>query len=218
MKWKRNDSIRKNWRIAVAGIGKGVGVTHFSILLGAYLRCKNGEKVCIVDLSGTGTCMGESYTELENLYFGHNILESGGYFYSIHKLDFFVGAGSDESIKKVLQENYDAVIFDCGTKLELLEHELVLCDRKFVLGCCSPWNQRRWETYLNVGQCKGGEREQFGYRYGYSFGAEENAYVIAGTYKVRLMHIPFIENPFSLNQIQMQKLEEIIWEESIRKS
>jgi hypothetical protein len=208
LKWRFDDSKSKKWRIAIAGIGKSVGVTHFSILLGAYFRYQEGKKVCIVDLSGES-----DYMDLENLYFGHRLEQSEGYVYSIHKLDFLVGEDADSLIRKALQGKYEVVIFDCGTKAALLEGTLALCDRKYVLGYCSPWNQRQWDLYFATEPCMWEERKRLGYRYGYSLGVEENAHALEGRYQVRLVHIPFIEDPFRIRREQLRRLQEIIWEE-----
>lgn len=208
MKWCFDDSKSKKWRIAIAGIENTVGVTHFSILLAAYFRYQEGKKVCIVDLSGEN-----DYTDLENLYFGHRLEQPGGYVYSVHKLDFLVGQEVDFLIQNALQRDYEVVIFDCGTKRSLLERSLVLCDRKYILGCCSPWNQRGWEMYFSLESQRWKERQNAGYRYGYSFGTEANASVLEGRFHMRFVHIPFVEDPFRIKREQIQHLQEIIWEE-----
>lgn len=202
LKWRFSASLEDHQKIAVAGLESGVGVTHFCMLMSAYYRFHAGKRVCVVDLSGNA-----DYSSMEQMYFGHKLAQEGGYFYNIHKLEFLVGDKGERLIQKALAGAYEVVIFDCGTKARMFEKELLMCDKKYLLADCAPWKQQALEQYLEAEQPKtGGQKQMFGY----ALGVEENAQVIGEKYKIDMVHIPYIENPFRMKKKQLEALVRIM--------
>lgn len=195
-------------KIMVTGAEKGVGVTHFSILLASYYVFIHGKKVCIVDLSET-----KDYLYMDQLYNGNNLTDQLYYSYRIKKIDFMIRPGMlsrEEIISRALESNYDVVIFDNGINVDFINRDMVMCDIKYIVGSCSLWKTAEFEKQI----CK--IKKNGICRYVYIFGDCVNADIIARNNDVKINHIPFTDSPFRIDKKQFSAIEKIIWEEEWR--
>lgn len=210
MRWSRKITSKDRTikKIMVTGVEKGVGVTHFSILLASYYVCMLGKMVCIVDLSAT-----EDYLCMDRLYNGDNLLDTPCYIYQIKKINFMVQSGvlcRDEMIKRALEQRYDIIIFDNGINTDYIDKDLVMCDGKYIVGDCSSWKAEGFEKQIRK------IKNIHTYKYIYAFGENRNADLICRDNSVTMHHIPYTKSPFRIEKKQLSELEKIIWEEKWR--
>ncbi|MFV0240994.1 MAG: hypothetical protein ACK5H4_13260 [Lacrimispora sphenoides] len=145
--------------IGIIGTGRGVGVTHFTVMTAGYLggvlrkRCavlewnrhgdfRNMRKLCVKEQSQAG-CF--------------HILEA----------DYYERAGID-TLLLCKKSGYQAVIVDYGTVRDGNLEEFLRCGRQFVLGSLSEWQM---ETFLEFE--RKGKKAEKSWKTLVSFGNEE---------------------------------------------
>lgn len=167
-----NRTVKKVWKlsrsgkmpvnqeiIGIIGTGRGVGVTHFTVMTAGYLggvlrkRCavlewnshgdfRNMRKLCVKEQSQAG-CF--------------HILEA----------DYYERAGID-TLLLCKKSGYQAEIVDYGTVRDGNLEEFLRCDRQFVLGSLSEWQM---ETFLEFE--RKGKKAEKSWKTLVSFGSEE---------------------------------------------
>ncbi|MCI8669340.1 MAG: hypothetical protein HFI34_07460 [Lachnospiraceae bacterium] len=198
----KDNSIKK---IMILGTELGVGVTHFSILLASYYVFILGKKVCIADLSETN-----DYRYMEQIYHGDNLFDTSDYIYPIKKIDFLIPAGKPDRrklIQTALTHSHDIIIFDNGTKSDDIQQDMIMCDRKYIIGNCSLWKVLDFEKQISR------LTNIYAYQYLYTFGQIENTEAIRRKYGIKFWQIPYTDSPFRIEKKQLSEIEKIIWEE-----
>ena len=89
-------------KLVVAGMTKGVGATHFSILLGNYYSEVLGIKTAIVDLNED--C---DYEFLKQICVPESLIKND--VYNIHKVVYYQSV-TRENLAGIFQVNYECVI------------------------------------------------------------------------------------------------------------
>ncbi len=198
----KDNSIKK---IMILGTEPGVGATHFSILLASYYVFILGKKVCIVDLSET-----DDYQCMDRIYHGDNPFDTSDYIYPIKKIDFLISSGNPDRqklIRTALAHSHDIIIFDNGTKSDAVEKDMIMCDRKYMIGNCSLWKVLGFEKQISR------LTNIHAYQYLYTFGQIENTEAMRRKYGIKIRQIPYIDSPFRIEKKQLSEIEKIIWEE-----
>ncbi len=198
----KDNSIKK---IMILGTEPGVGATHFSILLASYYVFILGKKVCIVDLSET-----DDYQCMDRIYHGDNPFSTSDYIYPIKKIDFLISSGKPDRqklIRTALAHGHDIIIFDNGTKSDDIEKDMIMCDRKYMIGNCSLWKVLGFEKQISR------LTNIHAYQYLYTFGQMENTEAMRRKYGIKIRQIPYTDSPFRIEKRQLSEIEKIIWEE-----
>ena len=198
----KDNSIKK---IMILGTEPGVGATHFSILLASYYVFILGKKVCIVDLSET-----DDYQCMDRIYHGDNPFDTSDYIYPIKKIDFLISSGNPDRqklIRTALAHSHDIIIFDHGTKSDAVEKDMIMCDRKYMIGNCSLWKVLGFEKQISR------LTNIHAYQYLYTFGQIENTEAMRRKYGIKIRQIPYTDSPFRIEKKQLSEIEKIIWEE-----
>ena len=198
----KDNSIKK---IMILGTEPGVGATHFSILLASYYIFILGKKVCIVDLSET-----DDYQCMDRIYHGDNPFDTSDYIYPIKKIDFLISSGNPDRqklIRTALAHSHDIIIFDNGTKSDAVEKDMIMCDRKYMIGNCSLWKVLGFEKQISR------LTNIHAYQYLYTFGQIENTEAMRRKYGIKIRQIPYTDSPFRIEKKQLSEIEKIIWEE-----
>lgn len=138
MFWKKrnnyfnvNSEKQKHGRIiGVVGTGRGVGVTHFCILLAEYIAIDKGSFVAILECNNHGDL---KWMEL-------NLYGEGTHFFSFHNVDYYTGVVMD-NLDDILKKEYRYLILDFGEKLSGKEKLINLCQKKILLGVESWWKK-----------------------------------------------------------------------------
>ena len=198
----KDNSIKK---IMILGTEPGVGATHFSILLASYYVFILGKKVCIVDLSET-----DDYQCMDRIYHGDNPFDTSDYIYPIKKIDFLISSGNPDRqklIRTALAHSHDIIIFDNGTKSDAVEKDMIMCDRKYMIGNCSLWKVLGFEKQISR------LTNIHAYQYLYTFGQIENTEAMRRKYGIKIRQIPYTDSPLRIEKKQLSEIEKIIWEE-----
>ena len=198
----KDNSIKK---IMILGTEPGVGATHFSILLASYYVFILGKKVCIVDLSET-----DDYQCMDRIYHGDNPFDTSDYIYPIKKIDFLISSGNPDRqklIRTALAHSHDIIIFDNGTKSDAVEKDMIMCDRKYMIGNCSLWKVLGFEKQISR------LTNIHAYQYLYTFGQIEKTEAMRRKYGIKIRQIPYTDSPFRIEKKQLSEIEKIIWEE-----
>ena len=108
-------------KLAVAGMTRGAGATHFSILLGNYYSEVLGRKTAIVDLNED--C---DYEFLKQICTPEGLINNN--VYNIHKVVYYQNV-TRENLAGIFHENYECVILDVGSNYRKFINEISMCDR-----------------------------------------------------------------------------------------
>ncbi len=196
--------IKKNERYVkavVAGTEKGVGATHFSILIGNYYAEILGRKTAIVDLNRD-----DDYGFLEKVCIPEDSHQNKCY--KIKKVTYYPGM-TKERMAEVFQKDYECIIMDAGDNYGGFSNEISMCDKKFFIGFVNPWKIITSITEFNNTILSD---DGMKWKYMYSLGDEESADYLKSIIRKRVYRIPIIPNPFKINGRQLSDIEQIIWE------
>lgn len=118
--------------IGIAGAKRGVGTTHFSILLAEYLSIEKGAKTAILEYSRHGDFkrikQAEGFSMKQTAYYDET---------------------EDKNIEKLLQEGFSFLILDLGEKIIGNRELLSKCHKKILVGTLSPWKR---EDFFRIGK------------------------------------------------------------------
>ena len=116
-------------RYGFMGLTRGSGTTHMAV--STAFCCSNhfGRKTAFIELSG--------HNEIENL----REFEKGSPF-NVFGTDFYPGVTGDE-LYEILNTDHDCFVMDLGCIEDGRINEFAICDRKFITGIFSPWNEQR---------------------------------------------------------------------------
>lgn len=196
--YKRKNSYKKT---VVAGVEKGVGATHFSILLANYYAEILGKKTAVIDLNKDN-----DYAFLEEMCSSGN--EHLTDVYKIKRVSYFSGV-TKERMAEIFNRNYECIIIDVGENYEYFRNEISMCDKKFMIGAINPWRLNNMLMLFKNGLLCSGSR----WKYLYTFGDKESVNYVEESVKIKLHLVPNMPNPFRINTKQLAVFEKILWEE-----
>lgn len=184
----------------VMGSEKGVGVTHFSILLANYYAEILGRKTAIIDLNKD-----RDYSLLEEMCRPEGAAHRAEY--RIRKVTYYPGMNK-EKMAEVFGKGYQSIVIDAGSNAEYYRNEISMCDSRFFIGAVNPW---KISTYLDSinGYLKVYNMKDIDYLY--TFGDSDSVKYLTDVTGKELFQIPVIYNPFSITGKQLDSIEKIIW-------
>lgn len=195
--------------IGIVGSGRGVGTTHFAILLCNYFASKEHRKTAFVDLSQE-----RSVDVLYDIYSEGNRKEDGEKmthraYFRMHGVDYY-SVDDREDIVNIIQLGYEYVVFDMGLFPTLRwEEELRRCHIRFLVTNCCEWKQRGAECALEH-ELVAGNRSRWVYTF--FLGCEEIRRKLERRYHIRIRRIPTEEDPFVLHRRHFEALYNMLQE------
>lgn len=191
--------MKKCNKIFVAGIERGVGATHFSILLANYRANLLREKVALVDFNKDNDYMylGESFGNI----FGEKRFVRD-------KVSYYPCATSDV-LEEIFLKDYDCIIIDAGDSYLKYKVEAGLCDFRYLIISSTLWKNvefgRGYGKYFS-------KYKSFEWKILYSFGSYFKAKELEMELKRKIFRIPYVENPFKVERSVLDELGKVIGE------
>lgn len=125
--------------IGIGGTCHAVGCTHFAIMMVNYLAGYQRRKAVLLEWNRSDdlekleiVCTGKSHERKP-----FRVLEA----------DFYKAAGSAE-LAEALQGNYDDILIDFGVLDEQNFAEFLRCEKQFVIGSFSEWQERAFREFV----------------------------------------------------------------------
>lgn len=131
-------------RTAVAGAGRGAGVTHMCILLAEYCAIQRGQPTALVECNTH-----RDFRKLGELLYGKVTMP-----FRLNGVDYFEMETYPEKKLSFLQElekkGYHQIILDLGTSFWQKEELIAICDKRIFLSGSAPWCKQSMETKRTV--------------------------------------------------------------------
>lgn len=177
----------KSRLIGIAGIGRSVGCTHFSIMLLNYLAGYQRKRAALLEFNGSG-----AFERLEKVCTGR-IRESNPC--RILEADYYKSAGADE-LALVLESGYEEILIDFGNIEEGDWAGFLRCDRQFLIGSFSEWQQERFREF----ELQKRPVERKSWQTLAVFGSEETRKEFLRRYRIFTGRIPFSADAFAVTE------------------
>jgi hypothetical protein len=181
----------------VAGLDKGVGATHFSILLANYYGEVLGKNTAIIDINKDN-----DYSYMGEVCSGKCTAE----IFKVRNITFYPSVNMSK-LAEIYNSNYNSIIIDIGCNYRKLRNEISMCDKKYLIGTASMWRLRETISRYEIVNEYVGEQQ---WKYLYSFGDKQTAETIECTMGIQLHNIPYINNPFKVNGKQLDMLRKLL--------
>lgn len=198
MEWKKKKRLvleTKARLIGIGGIGHGVGGSHLSILMLNYLAGYERRRSALLEWNSSGTL-----EKLEHVCTGKISQKKP---YRILDADYYKSVGSKE-LTEILTGNYDDILIDFGS-LEELPVEFLRCERQFLVGSFSEWQQECFREFVRNNGI--GKKS---WKYLAVFGSEESRKEFMRRPGVFVERIPFSADAFSVTEEVGQFFENLL--------
>lgn len=173
--------------IGIAGVGHGVGCTHFSIMLLNYLAGFRRKKAALLEFNGSG-----ALEMLEKVCIGCIGQEKPC---RILEADYYKSAGQKE-LAEVLSREYEEILIDFGNMEEGDWAGFLRCDRQFLIGSFSEWQQERFREF----ELKKRPVGRKSWQSLAAFGSEETRKEFMRRYRIFAERIPFSADAFAVTK------------------
>lgn len=183
--------------IGVMGVGRGVGTTHLTIMMGNYLTNGLGKTVALLELNRNNT-----YSEIKRM----KCSKISELCFEVNGMDFYEDV-SYEDIPKIMANNYNYVILDISSNYILGRNEFLRSHKKIVVGSLSRWKAQEYLNYFEnmqllceIPSCKF-----------LSLSKDcEVIKIIKNKYRSTIGQIPFELNPFHIESNHMEWIGKIL--------
>lgn len=181
----------------IAGTGKGVGCTHFSIMLLNYLAGFQRKKAVLLEFNRSGT-----FEILERVCTGRTRQDRK---FRILDADYCKNAGQKE-LAGMLEQNYEEILIDFGSVDEAGWTEFLRCGNKFLIGSFSEWQQERFREF----ELQKRAVEKKSWKSLAVFGSEETRKEFRRRYRIDAGRIPFSADAFVVTEDVRKFFETLI--------
>ena len=179
-------SEKKPRLIGIGGIGHSVGCTHFSIMMANYLAGYRRRNTVLLEWNRSG-----DFERLEKVCTGINREEKR---FCVLDVQYRKDAGIKE-LTEVLGNNVDEILIDFGAVNEELPPELLRCEKQFLVGSFSEWQEMRFREFVRENE--NGNRS---WKYLAAFGSEETRREFKRRPGIVSERIPFSVDAFSVTK------------------
>lgn len=186
-KEKDTVSLEKSRIIGVAGIGRSVGCTHFCVMMLNYLAGYRRKQAALLEFNGFG-----ALEMLEKACTGQ-IQEKKPC--KILEADYYKNAGIKE-LTLALEHRYEEIIIDFGDTETCDWASFLRCDRQFLIGSFSEWQQERFREF----ELKKRPAEKKSWQNLAAFGSEETRREFSRRYRIFTERIPFSADAFAVTK------------------
>lgn len=112
------------------------------------------------------------------------------------------------NLTEIMQKGYDCIIFDMGVLGLDCYKELAACNQKFIVGSIRPWKiKHTWDVFLKF-KIQNFDAESISLLG--NLGIKEDADYCKTHYHMKILTIPFLNNPFQLTVSDWKFFEEIL--------
>jgi len=179
------------------GIGRGVGTTHLTIMLGNYLANGLGKKVALLELNRNNT-----YSEIKLM----KCSKISKACFEVNGMDFYENI-TYEDIPKIMESNYNYLILDVSSNYILGRNEFLRSHKKIVVGSLSKWKAQEYFDYFeNMQQISEISACEF-----LSLSKDNDVVkIVKQKFSVHIDQIPFEQNPFYIGGSHMEWIEKIL--------
>lgn len=136
--WSK-EKVPSSKKIALAGLKRGVGVTHIGILLAVYLKENCGANTAILEWNKQG-----DFARLEEAAYGYT-----KNCFQIQGIDYYKYTDINQC-KNFTDLEYDYIILDLGVEIKNNEERIRNCEEKLFIGNLERWEQK---PYVFWGNC-----------------------------------------------------------------
>lgn len=171
----------------IAGIGRSVGCTHFSVMLANYLAGYQRKRAALLEFNRSG-----AFARIEKSCTGSICGEK---FCRILEADYVKDAGPAD-LAAALEKNYEELLIDFGDVEEGGWTEFLRCDRQFLIGSFSEWQQERFRDF----ELKKRPVERKSGQTLAVFGSEETRKEFRRRYRIFTERIPFSADAFAVTE------------------
>ncbi|MBR5266962.1 MAG: hypothetical protein IKU20_02055 [Lachnospiraceae bacterium] len=172
--------------IGIGGIGHSVGCTHFAIMMANYLAGFRRRATVLLEWNRSG-----DFGRLEKVCTGINREEKR---FRVLDVQYWKTAGMKE-LTEVLGNDVDEILIDFGAVDEGLMPELLRCEKQFLVGSFSEWQEMRFREFVRENE--NGKRS---WNYLAVFGSEETRKEFRRRPGVSVGRIPFSADAFSVTK------------------
>lgn len=167
--------------IGIIGAGRGVGVTHFTVLTAGYISGVLRKRCAVLEWN--------DHEDFENMAKSCRCRQKGAP-WRILEADYYGKAGI-ETLFLCKKSGYEAILVDYGAACEASVKEFLRCDRMFVLGSLSEWQM---EEFLKLEERM--RKTEYDYKIMSVFGSDEARKAMEKKFKTQIFPIPFSPDAF----------------------
>ena len=189
-------SEKKPRLIGIGGIGHSVGCTHFSIMMANYLAGYRRRNTVLLEWNRSG-----DFERLEKVCTGINRGEKR---FCVLDVQYRKDAGIKE-LTEVLGTNVDEILIDFGAVNEELPSELLRCEKQFLVGSFSEWQEMCFREFVRENE--NGNRS---WKYLAAFGSEETRREFRRRPGILVGRIPFSADAFSVTTESCSFFQQLI--------
>lgn len=171
--------------IGIAGIGSGVGATHFSVMLLNYLAGYQRKKAALLEWNRSG--------DLERLEQACTGMSRPGKPFRVLEADYYKCAGTGE-LAMALGRNYQYILMDFGNAEKAEWSDFLRCGKQFLIGSFSEWQQERFREF----ERKKTETGEKSWKSLAVFGSEETRKEFKRRFRIQTERIPFSADAFAV--------------------
>ena len=195
-KIQRTLSEKKARLIGIGGIGHSVGCTHFAIMLANYLAGYGRKNTVLLEWNRSG-----DFERLEKVCTGMNREEKR---FRVLEVQYWKQAGIQE-LTEVLGNDVDEILIDFGAVDQGLPPELLRCEKQFLVGSFSEWQEMRFREFVR--EKENGNRS---WNYLAAFGSEETRKGFRRRPGIFVGRIPFSADAFSVTKEDYSFFQQLI--------
>lgn len=128
---------------------------------------------------------------------------------AIHRgsIDYYPNVAC-ERVPLLLNQGYEYLILDLGSRPEAKKSEFLRCDIKLVLGSLAPWKVSHYKNFLKE-YCCGDQSGQCIFYFVQS-GSHKTTSAFSKAYHISMQNVPFIKNPFQIEKELFSFLQNVV--------
>lgn len=138
----------------IVGSGKGVGVTHFSVLLANYLTGVLKKRTAVLEWNENG-----DFKRMEDILCKKSVSNRSSQTFSLLEVSYVKKAGRKE-LSECIDQGIDCIVIDFGSDFYGVREEFFCCSRKVLIGSFCEWQlgsfiellirEKHWKGRWNI--------------------------------------------------------------------
>lgn len=133
--------------IGLIGTHRGVGVTHFGLLLAFYMGEELGKKTALLECN--------NHMDLSLIQTAYEWSREDAFSFSFHQVTC-IKAVPLERIPMIFGEDYECLILDFGTDFNTNREEFLRCSKKMIIGGRAEWDQLKLLKFTEASEAMKG--------------------------------------------------------------
>lgn len=178
---------KKTEVIGIAGSGRGVGTTHFSILTANYMTGVLRQQTAVLEWNKS-----KAFERMEQVCVSGKSMKQKAHIFKVLDVCYFKNAGKQELLY-CLNEGFHTIIIDFGSDLQDSESEFFRCDRKLLIGSFTEW-----QLHGLIALITKRNRRKAGLEYFVFFGSKETEREVRKQFHIQIRRIPYLADAFTI--------------------